>query len=108
MKKIAEVLPILFGIATLLLGFALYYVRLAGTENLIVLHYVSGSGADVWGTKGDVLYMLFLGAGILFGNIALAGILWRRHRPLSQAISIVAGLVPLLILAALYGIIAIN
>ena len=107
-RPILEIAPFMFGIATLLFGFGLYYVRLAGTESLIALHYVSGMGADVWGTKNDALFMLIAGAWIFAGNIALAGILRRRNKPLSQAIGIIAGLVPLLILGALCGIIAIN
>ena len=107
-RRLAEITPLIAGFGALLIGFALYYVRLAGTENMIALHYVSGMGADFWGTKADALFILIAGTWIFAGNIALAGILRRRNRPLSQAIGIIAGLVPLLILGALCGIIAIN
>ncbi len=92
----------------LVIGFSAYYVRLAETENLIILHFMAGRGADVLGTAGDALGMLVSGGMILVANGMLAAILASRNRALANAIGMLTVLIVLLILIAILGIIAVN
>ena len=107
-KKYAD--AILFAIAALflLIGFSLYYVKLAGMQNLIVVHFVGGRGADVLGGKEDALKMLFAGTGIGIINAFLAGILWNRNRVMARFAGIFTFLVALLICIAILAIITVN
>ena len=99
-----------FGASLLLLiiGFSLYYVRLAGMENLIIVHFAAGRGADVLGSTGDALSMLVSGGLILVLNGLLAATLSRRNRALGNAIGMLTVTIILLIVVAIAGIIAVN
>lgn len=101
---------VLFGTAAffLLVGFSLYYVKLAGKESLIVVHFVSGRGADILGEKGDALKMLLAGTGIAVMNAFLAGILRDRDRVMARCAGIITLLLALLILVALVCIITVT
>lgn len=107
-RRTFAALPLIASSAMLIVGLSLYYVRLAGEQSLIVLHFIARDGADFWGTKTDVLLMLVAGAFVLFSNTTLAGILWNRNRALAQAINVATSAVMLLILIAICGIIAVN
>ncbi len=101
---------ILFGAAlfVLIVGFSLYYVMLAGTHGLIIIHFLGGYGADFLGEKYDALGMLFAGLVILTVNALLAGILYDRNRVMTRCISIVTLLITLLIVIAISCIITVN
>ena len=102
--------PITFLLSALflLIGFCLYYVRLANTTGTIVVHFLAGQGADILGEPKNALNMLIFGTGMAGVNLTLAATLWRRNRPLSQVTGIVTTLVSLLILIAICGIINVN
>ena len=101
---------VLFGAALLVLivGFSLYYITLAGTHGLIIIHFLGGRGADFLGEKYDALGMLFSGVVILALNALLAGILYDRNKVMTRCISIITLLITLLIVIALSGIITVN
>ncbi len=108
LRKYAD--AILFGIALalLLIGFSLYYVKLAGINSRIIVHFVGGRGADIIGTKEEVLTMLFSGVTVVIFNAFLAGILWSRNKAVTRLISILTAFSALLIVIALSGIITVN
>lgn len=108
LRKYAD--AILFGTAgtLLIIGFSLYYVKLAGINGLIIVHFIGGRGADVVGKKEEALGMLFSGTAILICNAFIAGILWNRNRAVTRLISILTVLGTLLICIALSGIITVN
>ena len=101
---------ILFGTAVffLVIGFSLYYVKLADVQNLIVIHFVKGRGADVLGSKEDTLKMLFVGTGITVMNAFLAGILRDRNPVIARFAGIFTFLITLLICIAILAIITVN
>lgn len=101
---------ILFGTAAffLLIGFSLYYVKLAGMHNLIVMHFVSGRGADILGGKEDALKMLLAGTGMAIMNAFLVGILRDRNHIMARIAGIITFLIALLICISLFAIITVN
>lgn len=100
----------LFGVAALLLliGFSLYYVNLAGTEGLIVIHFIGGRGADFLGEKYDALHMLFAGTAITIFNACLAGMLHNRNSILTRLTGMATAFSSLLIVIVLSCIITVN
>ena len=100
----------LFACATflLLIGFSLYYVKLAGVEGRIIIHFLGGRGADVLGEKYDALHMLFAGTAITGLNACLAGVLQGRNAVLARIMSAVTAFMALLIVVAISCIITVN
>lgn len=103
-------LTIAFGLAAffLLIGFSLYYVKLANTTHVLIIHFIARRGADVLGDTYDVLGILTAGGVILFLNILLATAFYARNRSVSYLLGIIATCVTLLILLTVIGIIAVN
>ncbi len=101
-------IPFALSALALIIGFSLYYVRLAGIENTIAIHFIGGYGADIFGGTGDVLGMLFFGTLIWCMNLILTATIWNRNRALSRIISIITLVLSVLIVTAVYGIITIN
>ena len=99
-----------FGISFLFLivGFSLYYVKLAHVESLIIIHFLAGRGADFLGDRGDALAMLLSGIAMALINYCLALTLLHRNRLLAHLISILTILLALLILIAIIVIINVN
>ncbi len=100
----------LFGasLLALLVGFSLYYVTLAGIENLIIIRFTGGRGADFLGTKYDALGMLFSGIVITGLNACLAGILRERNLVLARITSVATLGAVLLIVITISCIITVN
>ena len=100
----------LFGVAAflLLIGFSLYYVMLAGTEGLIVIHFLGGRGADFLGDKYDALSMLVTGSIITALNACIAGVLHGRNPVLARLTGLVTAFATLLIVIAISCIITVN
>lgn len=100
----------LFGVAAflLLIGFSLYYVKLAGTEGLIVIHFIGGRGADFLGSKYDALSMLVTGSIITALNACIAGVLHGRNPVLARLTGMVTAFAALLIVITLSCIITVN
>lgn len=92
----------------LLIGFSLYYVKLADIEGLIVIHFLGGRGVDFLGEKYDALHMLFAGSILTVLNACLAGILYSRNPVLTRLISAVTAFMALLIVIAISCIITVN
>ncbi len=92
----------------IVVGFSLYYVRLADMDSVIILHFMAGRGADVLGSTGDALGMLLSGSLILVVNAILAASLARRAKALGSVVGMLTALITLLILIAILGIIAVN
>ncbi len=93
---------------TLLIGFSLYYVKLANTEGRIIIHFLGGRGADFLGEKYDALHMLFSGAIITCLNACLAGVLVSRNPILARITSAVTAFIALLIVITISCIITVN
>jgi hypothetical protein len=100
----------LFGIAAflLLIGFSLYYVKLAGVEGRIIIHFLGGRGADFLGEKYNALHMLFSGTIITVLNACLAGVLYGRNPVLARLVSAVTAFMALLIVITISCIITVN
>ena len=105
-KQVRTAFPFILSALFICIALSLYYVRLAGMQHLIVVHFNAGRGADVLGTAHDVLAMINGGTLMLIINLILASILYARNRALSQTIGIITVLITLLILGTLLGIIA--
>jgi hypothetical protein len=103
-------LTVVFGLADffLLIGFSLYYVKLAGVTHLLIIHFIARRGADVLGDKYDVLGILTAGSIITILNIALATVFYARNRSIAYLLGIITALIALLILLAVIGIISVN
>jgi|GEM_PF-2244212 len=101
---------IFFGasLCTLLIGFSLYYVKLAGIERLIVIRFTGGHGADFLGNASDALAMLFSGLIITVLNAFLVGVLHDKNPILARITGIITLFMTLLIVTALSCIIAVN
>jgi hypothetical protein len=108
LKLVRETAPFLVAACALTIGFSLYYVRFSGTDNLIVLHFGAGRGADAIGEANTILGMLGVGTAITIVNLALKTALWRKNRGLADATGYVAATASLLILIAILGIISVN
>ena len=108
LSRYQPIVPFAFAGLFLVIGFCLYYVRLAGTTAAIVIHFQASHGADVIGTAGDALGMLAIGTMMVGVNLAIASTLWRRNRALSGVTGLMTALIALLILVAICGIIAVN
>ena len=100
----------LFGVAAflLLIGFSLYYVKLAGTEGLIIIHFLGGRGADFLGDKYDALSMLVTGSIITALNACIAGVLHGRNPVLARLTGLITAFSGLLIVIAISCIITVN
>lgn len=100
----------LFGIAAflLLIGFSLYYVKLAGTEGHIIIHFTGGRGADFLGEKYDALGMLGVGTLLIMLNACLAGILHDRNPALARLTGLITAYIALLIVIVISCIITVN
>lgn len=107
-KLVRETAPFLLSAIALAVGFSLYYVRFAGTENLVVLHFTAGRGADAIGEATTMLGMLGMGVAIMIANFALKTALWQKNRGLADAAGYVAAASSLLILIVMLGIISVN
>lgn len=92
----------------LVIGFSLYYVRLAPLENLIVVHFLARRGVDFLGDRGDVLGMLTTGLVLTAINAALASALYTRRRVMAYHMGIITMLITFLILIAVIAIISVN
>ncbi|MSR73546.1 MAG: hypothetical protein EXS60_00595 [Candidatus Pacebacteria bacterium] len=92
----------------LLVGFSLYYVKLAGVEGLIIIRFTGGRGADFLGSKYDALGMLFAGTAITGLNACLTGILHGRNPVLARITGMVTLGITLLIVVAISCIISVN
>lgn len=101
---------IAFGISLLFLiiGFSLYYVRLADLKSLIIIHFLARHGADFLGNKADALGILVSGLIITSINYTLTIVLYNRNRLLAHLISILTMLLTLLILITIIVIISVN
>jgi len=99
-----------FAVATLalIIGFSLQYVHLSSAENLVVLHFVSGRGADHLGTPESVLGMLGIGIFITISAMLMKAALYERNRGMADMAGYVAATATLLILIAILGIISVN
>jgi hypothetical protein len=101
---------IIFGasILLLLIGFSLYYVKLASTEGLIIIHFLGGQGTDFLGEKYDALYMLFSGTVITVLNACITGVLYGRNPILARLVSTITVFMALLIVMTISCIITVN
>ena len=99
-----------YAVATIaiVIGFSLQYVRLSDAENLVVLHFVSGRGADRLGAPESVLGMLAMGAFVIISAVFMKAALHRRNRGLADMAGYMAATAALLILIAILGIISVN
>lgn len=101
-------MPFAVAALALIVGFSLQYVRLSGTENLVVLHFVSGKGVDRLGSPESVLGMLGIGAFVTLSAIFMKAALERRNRGMADMAGYMAATAALLILIAILGIISVN
>ena len=92
----------------LIIGFSLYYIHLADLQSLIILHFQALRGADVLGSKKDVLGILLAGVAIAAFNFLLGSVFYNRRRYLSQLLAVITILVSFLILLAVIAIISVN
>ncbi len=92
----------------LIIGFSLYYVRLANIKSLIVVHYLARHGADFLGNTSDALNILISGFVFLCINYMLAIALYNRNLLMTDTISSITLLILFLILIALMVIINAN
>lgn len=107
-RKNADALLFGASLLTLLVGFSLYYVMLAGIQGLIIIHFVGGRETDFLGTAGDAFTMLFSGLVITLLNACLAGVLYSRNAVLARIAGMFTLLITLLIVTALSCIITVN
>ena len=100
----------LFGVAAflLLIGFSLYYVKLAGTQGLITIHFTGGRGADFLGSKYDALSMLVTGSIITALDACIAGVLHDRNPVHARLTGMVTAFAALLIVIVVSCIITVN
>jgi len=107
-KKNADIL--FFGAAycALIVGFCLYYVKLAGITGLIIIHFTGGVGADFLDGAPNALAMLFTGTVITTINACIAGILYSRNNVLMRITGILTLIMALLIVIAVSCIITVN
>ena len=92
----------------LVIGFSLYYVRLADTEHLLIIHYKSQQGVDFLGSKKDALGILTSGLLIALINFVLASLIFNRNRLYSYLIGLMTIFISGLILITIVVIISIN
>ncbi len=107
-RKNADVLLFGASLAILLVGFSLYYVKLAGIGGLVIIRFTGGRGADFLGSRYDALGMLLSGTLITALNACLAGILRGRNPVLARITAMLTLLFALLIVIALSCIITVN
>lgn len=100
--------PFAVAALALIIGFSLHYVRISNTESLVVLHFVSGRGADQLGEPEAVWGMLATGAFVVTASALLKAALHRRNRGMADMAGYVAATAALLILIAILGIISVN
>ncbi len=108
LRKNADALLFAGAAFALLVGFSLYYVKLAGIEGRIIIRFTGGRGADFLGDRYDALAMLLSGTVITALNACIAGILYGRSRVLARLVAVLSLITALLIVIAVSCIIAVN
>lgn len=74
----------------------------------VVLHFVPLSGADLFGTRADVLTLWILGIVVAAVNVFLAEVFYDRSRELSFLFGGVNTLLMLILMIAIGTIVAVN
>lgn len=98
----------LISLILLAIGLSLYYLHLADLETLIILHFEGRRGADVLGSKTDVLGIIISGLVINALNFGLVSAFYNRRRFFALLLTGANFLVSLLILLAVIAIISVN
>lgn len=74
----------------------------------VVLHFEPVKGADLFGTRGDVLTLWTLGIAVAVMNAFLAKVFYDRSRELSYLFGSANALISLILLIAIGTIISVN
>lgn len=101
---------VLFALAALVLvvAFAIAYVNILDSRNLLVIHFDSYRGADYFGTSADIWDILVVAGVVLTINLVLANEFYFRERILSYILAASTLVFMVLILVAVRVIISIN
>ena len=102
------VIPLVVGLALLIVGFSVAYNQFVGVRNLLIIHFDSFRGIDFLGDKSDVFKILGLGIIVLCLDSFLASVFYWRERFLSYLLTCSTAIFSLLILIAVLAIIFIN
>ncbi len=102
------IIAYIVAVVNVLIGFSLYYVHLADVQNLLIIHFQALRGADVLGSKKDVLGILLAGLVIIILHFILSSAFFSRRRYLSQLLAVGAVLLSFLILLTVVAIISVN
>lgn len=108
LKSLGGWMPFAIATLALVVGFSLQFVRLSDAENLVILHFVSGRGADELGKPESVLKMLGAGAFVVISAALMKAALHRRNSGMADMAGYMAATGALLILIAILGIISVN
>lgn len=108
LKLLGGWMPFVIATIALVVGFSLQYVSLSDRESLVILHFVSGRGADELGKPGSVLQMLGTGAFVVISAALMKAALHRRNAGMADMAGYMAATGALLILIAILGIISVN
>lgn len=107
MKTIRYILYISLGL--LALGALVTLGMLPETgESLLILHFQPDTGIDLYGTRNDVIYAIVFGGLLVAINAVLIRVFSRRERVISLLLACTSLLVSLLILIAIFVIVANN
>ncbi|MDP3975136.1 MAG: hypothetical protein Q8P88_02540 [Candidatus Jorgensenbacteria bacterium] len=74
----------------------------------VVLHFAPLEGADLFGTRADVLTLWILGAAVAAVNVFLAEVFYDRSRELSYLFGGINVLLMLILLIAIGTIVSVN
>lgn len=74
----------------------------------VVLHFLPGRGADLFGTPGDLLTLWILGVGVAGINTLLAQVFYDRARELTYLFAGANVLITLILFIAIGTIISVN
>ncbi len=97
-----------FGFLLLIVAMSFAYVKFAGVDALLAIHFSPRQGVDFLGSSMDVFGIIFTGFGVLLANGFVAWYLNKREHFLSVIVAFFSVLLALLLFIATFVIIVNN
>lgn len=107
---LSKPLAVFMAVSALLLVIAglVLFLNYADFPSRVVLHFAPLEGADLFGTRADVLTLWILGAVVVVANVFLAQVFYDRSRELSLLFGGVNAFLMLVLLIAIGTIVSTN
>lgn len=99
---------IVISLVLLLVSLLSLAFNIQSSELPYIVHYKASSGIDLFGSWGDVYYLIFAGALVFIVNLILVRLVWARSKELSYFLIFSTPILQIFILISVISLVYIN